>query len=158
MAQLVSDHHEVAAAVSAITLTTAVRLKRNFTYYRLKNHESETITRSELINLCRQLSFNSYALLNLLTSSEFERTPFLISTANRINDILEELHRKMLYQDAESTVKSITIIDQLRIKWSDYLSPSFYDEQLIDYLNKEQPETIGNLKRLMVNLPETISM
>ena len=158
MAQLVSEHHEIAAAVSTISLTTAVRLKRNFTYYRLKSHESETITKSEHIDLCRQLSFNSYSLLNLLISSEFERSPFLISTANRINDILEELHRKLLYQEAESSVEIIQIIDLLRKKWSNYLTPSFYDEQLIDYLNRDQPEIVRNLKCLIEKLPETISL
>ncbi|TVQ65843.1 MAG: hypothetical protein EA360_07850 [Balneolaceae bacterium] len=154
MAQLASSRFEIAAAVSAISLTTAVRLKRNFAYYRLQNNELQVIGKDELSDLCRQLSFNSFALLNILDRPELISSPFLISTANRINDNLEELHRKVLCYEAEAVIELIELIDSIRNYWNRYLDPSFYDEALIDYLNREQPEQILAIRKLIRNLPE----
>lgn len=158
MAQLNPETFELTAALSAISLTTAVRLKRNFINYRLKRDEHRTISRDELLELCSQLSFNSYSLVNLLESPDFSTSPFLISTANRINDLLEELHRKILCFDPDDSVNIIRLMDQLRRKWQNYLMPEFYDQKLIFYLNRKHPETLMNLRKQIHNLPPSTTI
>lgn len=153
MAQLNSDAITLAAAVHSMTLTTGLQLARNFKYYRSRQDDRYLLTRSELIEICDQLNRDYYGLHNLLSESDVSHNFFLVALANRINDRLEELHRKLICFEADKIVEMIPELDTLRTYWSDYTDINFYSDQLNQNLEKNIPVTMQKLKSGIQSLP-----
>lgn len=138
MAQLKSDAIIVAAAVSSIMMTTSLRLSRNFSYYRTNPGDRKVVDRHELITICQKLNRDLFGFHNLLSEPDRLQSPFLVTLANQISDRLEELHRKLLYFEADDIADMIPELDTLRTFWSTYTDVSFYT----DHLNQQLEEVI----------------
>lgn len=143
---------EFAAATTAITLTTSRRLLRNFRYY--KDHdENPPVQRDELAELCRSIRQNAFSLQNLMLNEATADSPFLVSVAGEIYDQLEELHRKLLFFDADQIVEIIPLVDSQRKFWKHLTEAEFYSESLLPELEKNIPGTLHNLEEKILELP-----
>lgn len=153
MAELEPDNPiRFAAAASAVALTTSRRLIRNYRYYR--SVQPETIHREELTSLCRHIRQDLFGLRNLM-DQEQHHSPFYVSIAGEIDDRLEELHRKLLFFDAEEISHIIPLIDSLRKFWSGLDEPSFYGVHLAEALDRDIPVALETAEEEILKLPET---
>jgi hypothetical protein len=142
-----------AAAVSAVTLSTSGRLKRNFSYYR--NGRSETIMRDELVLLCRGIRHDAFGLHNLMESDE-SRAPFFVALAGRIADRLEELHRKLLFFDSALIADIIPELDTERAFWANLTDPGFYSDLLTSRLEHDIPGKFIRIEIHLNRLPDSV--
>lgn len=157
MAQLNPDNNLLtfAAATSAITLSTARKLKRNFSYYR--SEDNEVIIRDGLISLCLDIRHDAFGLRNLMDSDE-SFSPFYVALAGKISDQLEELHRKLLFFDAALIGELIPEIDNERGFWRDLTEPGFYSQSLITHLDHTLPARFIRIENGLQRLPCSASI
>lgn len=139
------------AATSALILTESLRLVRNYRYY--NNISEDKVTREHLIQKVRNVRKLTFTLENLMTKNEPEEAPFFVSIAGCINDMLEEIHRKILFYDADLIVDIIPLIDQQRNFWSDFTDTEFYDSRLLRELDHSIPETLLIIEKNLIGLP-----
>ncbi len=139
------------AATSALILTESLRLVRNYKYY--NNISEDKVTREQLIQKVRNVRKLAFTLENLMTKDEPEEAPFFVSVAGCINDMLEEIHRKILFYDADLIVDIIPLIDQQRKFWNGFSEPEFYDSQLLRELDHSVPETLFAIEKKVIGLP-----
>jgi hypothetical protein len=144
-----------AAAASALTLTTSRKLIRNFSYYR--SDEPDTIYSTDLVLLCRKIRKKSSSLYNLMEHDP-ESSPFFVSLAGEINELLEELHRSLLFFEGDRISEIIPIIDQQRDFWSGLTNTDFYSETLLKALETEIPDALQETETKLLLLPESASI
>jgi hypothetical protein len=144
-----------AAAASALTLTTSRKLIRNFSYYR--SDEPDTIYSTDLVLLCRKIRKKSFSLYNLMEHDP-ESSPFFVSLAGDINELLEELHRSLLFFEGDRISEIIPIIDQQRDFWSGLTNTDFYSETLLKALETEIPDALQETETKLLLLPESASI
>jgi len=144
------------AATSALILTESLRLIRNYRYY--NNISEDSVTRKELIKKVRNVRKLAFTLENLINKDEPEEAPFFVSVAGCINDLLEEIHRKILFYDANLIVEIIPIIDQQRKFWEDFSEPDFYDAELLRELDHSVPEALYTIEKKLIGLPSFASV
>lgn len=157
MAQLKKPNSSIhfAAAASAVTLTTSRKLVRNFRYY--KSSDPGIVSRDELILLCREARSEAFSMHNVMTTDEIDRSPFLVSLAGQIFDQLEELHRKLLFFDAESISQIIPHVDRQRSFWKNLTNPEFYSQDLIHNLEHSIPRKFTKIESLIEQLPASVN-
>lgn len=144
------------AATSALILTESLRLIRNYKYY--NNISEDTVSRDYLIKKVKILRKLTFTLQNLMSKGEPEEAPFFVSIAGEINDGLEEIHRKLLFYDAELIVDIIPMIDQQRKFWKNFTDTEFYDSNLIKKLDHSIPETLFSIEKNLLGLPPFASV
>ena len=155
MAQLEEkDLLRFAAATSAITLTTSRKLLRNYRYYR--DNSVESVSRNELLHLCRMIRKDAYGLHNLMVT-EPDFFPFFVALAGQINDRLEEMHRKLLFFDSDMIEELIPLLDRQRAFWAGLTDEDFYGEKLISSLEHEIPKTLYRTELLIKRLPQSVT-
>jgi hypothetical protein len=157
MAQLNSELLEFAAAAAAATLTTSRKLIRNFTYYRANNESTETIYRTDLLQICHNIRMDAFGMHNLLEKEENRCSPFLVSLAGEINDSLEDLHRKALFFHAGSIEMLIPELDNLRTFWNNYTDEAFY-QNLNTYLEDVLPKSLALAEREIEQFPASVNL
>lgn len=146
----------ITAATSALIITESMRLVRNYKYY--NNISEDSTTRDQLINKVRQIRKLAFTLENLMNKNEADEAPFLVSVAGSINNIFEEVHRKILFYDADLIVKIIPLIDKQRLFWKAFIEPEFYDDQLIKKLEHTIPDTLSTIEKNLIGLPPFASL
>lgn len=144
------------AASSALILTQSLRLLRNYRYY--NNLSDDRISRDKLVVKVRDVRTLSFALQNLMGRDEPDEAPFFVAIAGGINDLLEEIHRKLLFFDADDIVDIIPLVDQQRKFWADFNEVDFYDSSLIKELDNSIPETLIRIEKNLIGLPPFASV
>ncbi len=144
------------AATSALILTESLRLVRNYKYY--NNIAEDTASRDQLIKKVRNVRKLTFTLHNLMSKSEPNEAPFFVSTAGVINDMLEEIHRKVLFYDADLIVDIIPKIDQQRNFWKDFTDTDFYDSHLLKQLDHSIPNALLSIEKNLLGLPPFASV
>jgi len=153
MAELnLSSAQKLAAAASALTLTTGRRLARNFQTYRNCNHV--IIDKDMIINLWAGIKHNCYSLHNLLVNEQ-SFTPFYVTVSGEINDHFEELHRALLYFPADKIDELIPVIDKQRAFWTDFTNTEFYGDELACALEHSVAHDLNFIKIQIDKLPES---
>lgn len=150
-----SNIYELAAAASALTLITGHKLIRNFRYYR--SAEPDIIYRDNLLSLCVTIRKDAFSLHNMMCSPD-QQPSFFVAIAGRINDRLEELHRKLLFFDPSEIAEAVEIIDPERAFWKRSDDPLFYEEDLITRLEHDVPETILKIEVLLKQVPRYVTL
>lgn len=144
------------AASSALILTQSLRLIRNYRYY--NNLSDDTASRDKLVAKVREARKLSFTLQNLMSRDEPDEAPFFVAIAGGINDLLEEVHRKLLFFDADDIVDIIPLIDQQRKFWADFNEADFYDSTLTLKLDNSVPETLIKIEKNVIGLPPFASV
>lgn len=144
-----------AAAASALTITTSRKLIRNFSYYR--SDKPDTIYSMDLILLCRTIRKKAFSLYNLM-GHDPESSPFFVSLAGEINDLLEELHRNILFFEGDRISEIIPIIDRQRDFWSGLTDEDFYSETLLKALEIEIPDALQETEKKLLLLPDSATI
>lgn len=144
------------AASSALILTESLRLVRNYRYY--NNLSDDRISRDKLVAKVHDVRKLSFTLQNLMSRDEPDEAPFFVAVAGAINDLLEEIHRKLLFFDAEDIVDIIPLVDQQRKFWADFNEVNFYDSSLIQKLDNCVPETLIQIEKNLIGLPPFASV
>ncbi|MDX1641985.1 MAG: hypothetical protein R3220_09830 [Balneolaceae bacterium] len=144
------------AASSALILTESLRLVRNYRYY--NNLSVDRVARDRLIKKVRNMRRLAFSLQNLMSRGEPDEAPFYVSVAGGINDILEELHRKLLFFDAEDIVDIVPLIDQQRKFWADFTEVDFYDSSIMNELEHSIPKKLIKIEKLLLGLPPFASV
>lgn len=144
------------AASSALILTESLRLIRNYRYY--NNLSDNRASRNELIDKVREVRKLSFALHNLMSKNEPDEAPFFVTIAGGINDLLEEIHRKLLFFDADDIVDVIPKIDEQRKFWADFNEVDFYDSGLEKELEHSIPEALISIEKILIGLPPFASV
>lgn len=144
------------AATSALILTESLRLVRNYKYY--NNLAEDTASRENLIKNVRSVRKLTFALHNLMSKDQPEEAPFFVTIAGSINDRLEEIHRKVLFYDADQIVHIIPKIDQQRTFWKDFTDSEFYGSHLLHELDHKIPEVLLSIEKNLVGLPPFASV
>lgn len=153
MAKLNSPAMELAAAVSAATLTTSRKLSRNFTYYRSNNLSKTSFSRDSLLNICDTLRMDLFGLQNLFLDYSENPTPFMVTIAGNIFDSFENLHRKLLFYDADKIETLIPKIDLERAYWSGFTSHLFYEEGIPEHIDSSTLPVIFYIKEELNTFP-----
>jgi len=91
-------------------------------------------------------------------NNNLAENPFLVSIACNINDAFEEIHRDLLFYDADEIVDIIPLIDQQRKFWADFTEPEFYDSHLFNKLDRSVPETLYKIEKNLLGLPPFASV
>lgn len=144
------------AASSALVLTQSMRLLRNYRYY--NNLSENRVSRDELLAKVREARKLAFTLQNLMSRNEQEEAPFFVSVAGRINDVLEEIHRKLLFFKAQDIVEIIPMVDRQRTFWEKFNRVDFYDSLLIQELDNSVPETLLKIEKKIIGLPPFASV
>lgn len=144
------------AASSALVLTESLRLVRNYRYY--NNLSADSVSRDQLVVKVRQARKLSFALQNLMNREEPDEAPFFVSIAGEINDLLEEIHRKLLFFDARHIVDIIPLVDRQRRFWADFNEVEFYGSNLAQELDHSVPETFLKIEKKLLGLPPFASV
>lgn len=139
------------AATSALILTESLRLVRNYKYY--NNLAEDEASRDQLIEQVQNVRKLTFTLHNLMSKNEPEEAPFFISIAGVINDLLENIHRKILFYDADLIVNIIPMIDQQRNFWKDFTDSEFYNSHLLHELDHSIPKTLLKIEKNLLGLP-----
>lgn len=159
MAKLNSDNvTEFTAAAAAATITTSRKLIRNYTYYKNRGERPETVLKSELLALCHNIRLDLFGLHNLLEDQTKHNSPFIVTLASQINDSFEEIHRKILFYDADLIERIIPLIDLQRSFWKSYTDERFYSEQLANEIEQPVTSNILKLERSIHSLPESAQL
>lgn len=144
------------AASSALILTESLRLVRNYRYY--NNLSNDRISRDKIVAKVRDARKLSFALQNLMSRDEPDEAPFFVAIAGAINDLLEEIHRKLLFFDADDIVDIIPLVDQQRTFWAEFNEVNFYDSSLIRELDNSVPEKLIQIEKNVLGLPPFASV
>lgn len=144
------------AATSALILTESLRLVRNYKYY--NNLAEDRASRDQLIQKVHNIRKLAFTLENLVSKNEPEEAPFLVSISGCINDMFEEIHRKILFYDAELIVDIIPMIDKQRKFWKDFTDTKFYDSHLLKELDRHIPKTLLSIEKNLIGLPPFASV
>jgi len=153
MAKLNSPAIELAAEVSAATLTTSRRLSRNFNYYRSNSLNEQCFNRDSLLNVCNTLRMDLFGLQNLFLDDAETPTPFMVTLAGDVHDSLENLHRNLLFYDAEHIEALIPEIDRERSFWSSFTNHHFYDEGISEHIDSNTLPAISRIKQKLLTFP-----
>lgn len=143
------------AAAAAITLTTSQKLIKNFSYY--KSQESDVIYRSDLLEVMKSIRFKSFSLHNMMENDR-QSPVFYVAVAGNIHESLEELHRKILFFEADDISEIIPLIDTERAFWSNCSDPDFYNYTLTKSLEKNTPETLRKIEDHLNRLPNYVTL
>ncbi len=81
---------------------------------------------------------------------------FYVAVAGNIHESLEELHRKLLFFDADDISEIIPLIDSERSFWSNCSDPHFYDKTLTNALEKSIPDTLCEIEDHLNRLPISV--
>ncbi|WP_069130154.1 hypothetical protein [Rhodohalobacter halophilus] len=155
MAKLEPEEYlEFAAAAASAALTSSRKFIRNHRYYRNRGDSPEIIHRSELLELCSKLRMDLFGLINLLEDPAKHRSPFVVTIANEINDILEELHRKILFFEPNLIQGIIPLIDRQRSFWNSFTDVSFYNDALGSMIEHSISSDVVRIERYIHKLPE----
>lgn len=121
-----------AAAVTAMSIGTGKRLIRNFQYYR--QDTLEVVEKRDCLALYRQIRLNLFSLQNLYLDEGNQGndaiSAYKVMLAKQVQDNLEDLHRKILFFDADLISELIPLIDDQRSFWKQSTEPEFYDNGL----------------------------
>ena len=139
------------AATSALILTESLRLIRKYRYY--NNLSEDKASREQLIKRIRTVRQLTFSLQNLMSKGEPDEAPFFVSISGAINNMLEEVHRKLLFYDADLIVDIIPLIDQQRSFWKNCTDPEFYNSHLLNELDRSIPETLFRIEKNLLGLP-----
>ena len=153
MAKLNSPAMELAAAVSAATLTTSRRLNRNFKYYRSNVTESTAQSRDSLLNVCDNLRMDLFGLQNLFLDYSKSPTPFLVTLAGDVHDSFENLHRNILFYNADYIESIIPVLDHERSFWSRFTNHRFYNDGVSKHIDVDTLPAISQIKETLLTLP-----
>jgi len=145
---------ELAAAVSAATLTTSRKLSRNFSYYRSENLNDLRHARESLINVCNTLRMDLFGLQNLFLDHPETATPFMVTLAGDIHDSFENLHRNLLFYDADRIELLIPKIDRERSYWNRFTNHHFYNEGISEHIDASTLPAISHIKEEILTFPE----
>lgn len=157
MAELNDRVEKFAAATLTLTLSQTLRLSRNFRYYR--QQESESVYRSDLLQQADRIKTLGFVLQNLICGKDFvEYIPFFVSTAGQIHDLFEELHRLLLFFEAEKIEPLIPIVDEERKFWKERHQTDFYDKDLVIRLEHDFPKNMKWLRKKIDELPESTTL
>jgi len=147
---------QFAAAVTAISLGTGKRLIRNFHYYRKET--PDIITREECRHIYREIRLNVFGLQNLYLneskSNADTSSSFKVMLAKQIQDGLEELHRKLLFFDADQISDLIPLLDEQRKFWGQSTEPDFYSDELPNLLDHHLITYFPEIEKYLEDLPE----
>lgn len=146
---------QFAAAITAMSLGTSLRLSRNFRYY--KQTELSKIKREDIQRIFAQIRHEIYTLQNLFLNEEntVTRSPFKVMLAKNILDQLEELHRNLLFFDVDTIQSIIPVIDRQRHFWQQSTEVEFYDESLLQKLETTVEQDLISLEIFLKTLPDT---
>lgn len=145
---------ELAAAVSAATLTTTRKLSRNFSYYGSKNPNEVRYSRKSLLNVCNTLRMDLFGLQNLFLDHPETATPFMVTLAGDIYDSFENLHRNLLFHDAYRIESIIPKIDLERSYWDNFTNHQFYNEGISEYIDQSTLPLVSQIKDELSTFPE----
>lgn len=153
MAKLNPTAKELAAAATILSLNTCKRLGRNFKYYRNRRSEPEAINKADLLTACKIIRRDAYYLENLFVeTSSGNRDLFKVLISKKILDQFEELHRAILFFDADAICDAIPAIDRQRKFWSRLEEADFYDPLLLDQLSSPLSEDIDQIENIINQL------
>jgi hypothetical protein len=155
MAKLNSPAMELAAAVSAATLTTSRKLKRNFKYYRSNQSSSRLYSRDSLLNVCQTMRMDLFGLQNLFLDSSELPSPFMVTLAGDVHDSFEYLHRNLLFYDAESIEDLIPLIDEERSYWNNYTDHTFYEAGISQHIDSNTLPALSQIKNNVLTFPDS---
>ena len=145
---------ELAAAISAATVTTSRRLSRNFSYYRSKSLNDLRHSRKSLLSICNTLRMDLFGLQNLFMDDPETPTPFMVTLAGDVHDSFENLHRNLLFYDAGRIEKIIPKIDRERSYWSRFTNHHFYDEGVSEHIDASTLPAISYIKDELLTFPD----
>lgn len=158
MAKLNSDRSTIqfAAAVTAMSMGTGKRLIRNFQYYR--QDTPKTVAKWECLRIFYEIRLNIFGLQNLYMESahpQYEMwASYKVMLAKQIQDAYEELHRKLLFFDADLIADLIPVLDRQRSFWADSTDPDFYSSELPEILDHHLTSDFSTLENHLQSLPE----
>lgn len=159
MAKLESDDIlEFAAAATSAALTSSRKFIRNHRYYRHSGDQPMTVSKSDLLSQCHKIRMDLFGLLNLLENPAKHRSPFVVTIANEINDVLEELHRKILFFDPDKIESIVPVIDRQRSFWRSFTDMSFYNDQLGSQIEHSILSDVIQIEKSIQQLPETAKL
>lgn len=148
--------HQFAAAVTAMSIGTGKRLIKNFHYYR--QNTPEIITKSECLHLYREVRLNLFGLQNLYLDDQNQQndtgSSFKVILAKQIQDNFEDLHRKILFFDAELIADLIPIIDKQRAFWNESTEPEFYMNDLPVQIDRHLSTDFPEMEQYLHSLPD----
>lgn len=158
MAQIDSPLLELAAAASAAILTTGRKLNRNFSFYRSQQHSVKKVTRDQLLKVCKTLRGDLFGLYNLFIEREGTPSPFMVSIAGDIHDAYEQLHREILFYNADCIETVIPIIDAERSFWNLHTDHRFYNIELCSHIEHSSSFAIETIEAEIGKLPEEATL
>ena len=148
---------QFAAAVTAMSLGTGKRLMRNFHYYRTQ--AAETVKREDCLQTYRNIRLNLFGLQNMYLDSAAEYSDagasFKVMLAKQIQDGLEELHRSILFFDADQIEELIPLLDKQRAFWAESTEAGFYDDDLPAKLDRHLSTDFPAMEQHLRSLPQT---
>ena len=144
------------AATAALTLTQCLRLSRNNRYY--SSDRVQVVERDKILQKVLEIRRLAFILHNIIAYANSDHSPFYVSIAGRIHDNLEEIHRKILFFEADCIREMIPLIDEQRRFWKDLHAVEFYGEDLLARLDHNIPETLSELYEMIEDLPRTASL
>ena len=143
----------MAAAVHSLTLTTGLRLARNFSVYRKRLNEEEKVYRDQILCNINEAVELSYTLHNLLMKDESQNAPFLVAIARQISDRLDEIHQNVIIYSADNILNIIPPLDSLRNRWKSYTETEFYDDRLSHHIEHQFPLYMSRIHSKVRVLP-----
>jgi len=158
MAKLNNDSStlQFAAAVTAMSIGTGKRLIRNFHYYRQET--AEVVSKPECLHLYREIRLNLFGLQNLYLDDVNQQSDtgssFKVMLAKQIQDNFEDLHRKILFFDADSITDLIPIIDRQRSFWKESTEPQFYESDLPIKIDRHLSTDFPAMEQYLHSLPD----
>lgn len=153
MAKLNHTAKELAAAATILSLNACKRLGRNFKYYRNPNSEPEPVNKKRLLATCKMIRRDAYHLENLFVKTEEgNRDLFKVLISKKILDQFEELHRALLFFDADTICDAIPAIDRQRKFWNRLENADFYEPSLLDHLSSTFPEDADQIENVIYQL------
>lgn len=161
MAKLNNDSSlQFAAAVTAMSIGTGKRLIRNFQYYR--QEESQTVSRTDCKRIFREIRLNVFGLQNLYldhySGPEDGGSSFKVMLAKQIQDGFEELHRSLLFFEADQIAGLIPVIDEQRTFWAGSSEPVFYNAELPATLDRQLTTHYPQIEDALNALPARSSL
>lgn len=147
---------QFAAAVTAMSLGTSKRLMRNFQYYRQEN--PEIVSKNNCLRIYREIRINLFGLQNMYLDENEECTntgsSFKVMLAKQVQDGFEELHRKLLFFDADLIADLIPVLDRQRSFWAELVKPEFYNRDLPAKLDRHLISDFRAMEEELLTLPE----
>lgn len=158
MAELNNDRSTIqfAAAVTAMSIGTGKRLIRNFQYYR--QDAPKPVAKWECLRIFYEIRLNIFGLQNLYLESTHHHnetwSSYKVMLSKQIQDAYEELHRKLLFFDANVIADLIPVLDRQRSFWADSTDPEFYSSELPEMLDHHLTSDFPTIENHLQSLPE----